>query len=142
LGWASAHADEGFTFTPSFDVRHVLNLVLQYRLGAGFSAGMRLHYRTGKMANATFVRDAPIRYEQRLPGFFRADLQVSYAWQTSWAKLRVSLEWFNATLSREATEIKCRDGIGVGPNPLSATPCMVIRAPPIFFPNLGLRAQF
>lgn len=142
LGWASAESQDGMAFTPSFDVRHVVNLVLQYRLVGGWSAGARLYYRSGKMAGATFLRDRPIRYEQRLPGFFRADMQVSYAWTTSWGKLRLALEWFNVTLSREPTDIQCRDGVTIGKDPLKATPCSVTLAPALFFPNLGLRAHF
>jgi hypothetical protein len=142
LGWASAHADEGYDFTPSFDVRHLANLVLQYRIGAGFDVGARLHFRTGKMANMTFLRGGPIRYEQRLPSFFRADVTASYSWQTSWAKLRLALEWWNLTLAREATNIQCTDGVDAGRNPLNVTPCKVTYAPAIFLPNLGLRADF
>jgi hypothetical protein len=142
LGWARAHAAEGYSFTPSFDVRHLVNLVLQYQLGNGFAAGTRLFYRSGKMANFTFVRAGAIRYEQRLPGFFRGDVQLSYSWQIRPVKLRLSLEWFNVTLSREATSIECHDGVGVGANPLlTATPCTVTRAPLLFIPNLGLRGE-
>ncbi len=142
LGWADAHADEGFDFTPSFDVRHLVNLVLQYDFGGGFGAGARLHYRSGKMGHETFLREGPIRYEQRLPSFVRTDLQLSYAWETSWADLRLALEWLNVTLSREATGIDCTDGVLGTSDPLTATPCRVTWAPAIFFPNLGLRAMF
>jgi outer membrane receptor protein involved in Fe transport len=142
LGWADAHADEGYSFTPSFDVRHLANLVLQYTIVDGFEVGARLHFRTGKMANMTFLRDRPIRYEQRLPAFVRADVTFGYRWQTSWAKLRLALEWWNLTLSREATGIQCMDGVDTARNPLSATPCKVTYAPAIFLPNLGLRADF
>jgi outer membrane receptor protein involved in Fe transport len=142
LGWARATSVQGMPFTPSFDVRHVLNLVLQYRFGGGFSTGLRLQYRSGKDASATFVRATPIRYEQRLPGFFRADLQLSYSWRTFWGRLRVSLEWFNVTIAREATDIQCKDGVATGTDPLTATPCAITRAPALFFPNLGVRAEF
>jgi hypothetical protein len=142
LGWADAHADEGYSFTPSFDVRHLANLVLQYSIVEGFEVGARLHFRTGKMANMTFLRDSPIRYEQRLPAFGRVDVMFGYRWQTSWAKLRLALEWWNLTLSREATGIQCTDGVDTARNPLSATPCEVTYAPAIFLPNLGLRADF
>jgi hypothetical protein len=120
----------------------VLNLVVQYQIGAGFAFGARLHYQSGKIANVTFVRAEPVRYDQRLPAFFRADAQFSYSWSLSWAKLRLSLEWLNVTLSREPTEIQCRDGVDIGTDPSAATPCSVVRAPALFFPNLGLRAQF
>jgi outer membrane receptor protein involved in Fe transport len=142
LGWAEGYAAAGFTFTPSFDVRHLINLVLNYKFGGGFSAGTRLHFRSGKMASETFLRDGPIRYEQRLPGFFRADVQLGYAWSASWADLKLSLEWWNLTLAREATGIQCLDGVLNAADPLRATPCRVTRAPGLFLPNLGLRAVF
>jgi hypothetical protein len=142
LGWARAQADDGRHFIPTFDVRHVLNLVLQWRIGAGFSVGGRVQYRSGKMASATFVRAAPVLYEQRLAGFFRADANVTYAWRPSWGRMQVSLEWFNLSLSREQTDIQCRDGIDVGANPLASTPCPVTTAPALFFPNIGVRAEF
>jgi outer membrane receptor protein involved in Fe transport len=142
LGWADAHAEAGYDFTPSFDIRHVLNLVLQYRLGHGFSMGGRLHYRSGKVAAHTFVRETLVHYEQRLPGFFRADAEVAYRWPTSWGSMRVAAEWLNLTISREASGISCQDGVLIGKNPLSATPCTVHLAPAIFFPNVGVRAQF
>ena len=57
--------------------------------------------------------------------------------------LRVALEWFNATLSREPTDIEC-DGSDprVGTDFSVVTPCKIKRAPALFFPNLGVRAQF
>ena len=116
--------------------------MLQWRFADGFVASSRLHYRTGKMAGATFLRDRPIRYEQRLPGFFRLDLQVSYGWITGFGRMRVALEWFNATLSREATKIECEDGVEIPTDPSAATPCRVRHAPALFFPNLGVRAEF
>jgi hypothetical protein len=142
LGAADARSEQGKAFTPAFDIRHVLSLVLQYRVGAGFSVGGRVFYRSGKLASHTFVREQQIRYEQRLPDFFRADAEVAYGWRTGWGKMRVGLEWLNVTLAREATDLECHDGIQTGKNPLRATPCQVHYAPAIFFPNLGVRAQF
>ena len=141
LGWARGLSAAGQSFTPTFDVRHVLNLVLQYRLGGGFSTSARVQYRSGKSANELFLRAEPIRYEQRLPGFFRADMSVSYGWRPSWGSLRVTFEWFNVTLSSEATDIACLDGVGASADPLSVTPCPVKHAPALFFPNLGIRAE-
>jgi outer membrane receptor protein involved in Fe transport len=142
LGWADAQSNAGYAFTPSFDVRHVLNLVMQYRVTPALSVGGRLHYRSGHTVSHTFVRDELIHYQQRLPGFFRADAEIAYTFHTGWARLRVALEWLNVTMSREATDIQCSDGVTVGSNPLSITPCPVRYAPPIFFPNLGVRAEF
>jgi hypothetical protein len=145
LGWAQARSATGLEFRPTFDVRHVLNLVLQYKLGKGFSTGARLQYRSGKNASHVFIREAEIPYQQRLAGFFRADANISYGWQPSWGSLRVTLEWFNLTLSREESSIDCdkTDDITSGRDPLkTAVPCPVKRAPALFFPNLGIRAEY
>ncbi|HET8936121.1 MAG TPA: TonB-dependent receptor [Polyangiales bacterium] len=145
LGWARAQSATGLKFNPTFDVRHVLNLVLQYKLGRGFSTGARLQYRSGKNASHIFIREAEIPYQQRLAGFFRADANISYGWHPSWGSLRVTLEWFNLTLSREESSIDCdkTDDITSGRDPLkTAVPCPVKRAPALFFPNLGIRAEY
>ena len=144
LGFARGHTLGGRRFTPSFDIRHVGNLVASVDLGGGFSAGTRLHYSSGKMATAgvdvVVAGRQPVsqRQEFRLPGFFRADLKLAYGWSPSWGRMRVTLEWLNATLSEEAVDVSCEstpDGLGVDQ-------CEVEYAPAIFFPNLGVRAEF
>jgi hypothetical protein len=145
LGWARAESSTGLKFRPTFDVRHVVNLILQYKIGGGFSTGARLQYRSGKNASHIFIREGEIPYQQRLAGFFRADANISYGWKPSWGSLRVSLEWFNLTLSREESSIDCdkTDDITSGRDPLkTAVPCPVRRAPALFFPNLGVRAEY
>ena len=134
LSWASVDDVAGLAYTPTWDTRHVLNAVLQWEIGAGFAAGARLFLRTGKL-RGEFVLDDRLqlqRDERRLPAFTRLDLEVSYSWYPSWGKLRVSLEWFNATLEREPIDMEC-----VG----QPRTCRVIYLPAIFFPNLGLRGE-
>jgi hypothetical protein len=147
LGWADGESERGTEFTPSFDVRHVGNLVLQWNMGAGFSLGGRAHYRSGKLASESVwdpLRDATdviyFRYERRLPAFFRADAQLIYAWTNSWAKMRVSLEWMNLTLSREAIDVSCDQYISAS-GVMGPLDCGIEYAPAIFFPNLGIRAE-
>ncbi len=141
LGWADGYSSTGVEFTPSFDVRHIANLVVQTELGGGFAVGLRGHYRTGKIARAdvygSFV--GPFRLEERLPGFFRADAQIIYGWLTDWGSMRVSLEWMNLTMSEEPIGLDCNfDDI----NPLNPNiQCDVDYAPAIFFPNLGVRGE-
>jgi len=147
LAWADGESERGTEFTPSFDVRHVGNLVLQWNMGKGFSLGGRAHYRSGKIANETVLdplRDATdvvyFRYERRLPAFFRADAQLIYAWTNSWAKMRVSLEWMNLTLSREAIDVVCNEHSSVN-DVMAQIDCGIEYAPAIFFPSLGIRAE-
>jgi hypothetical protein len=67
-----------------------------------------------------------------MPLFARLDLELAYAWTTWWGRMRIALEWFNATLAREPSEIVCA---GVPRR------CQVEYLPAIFVPNLGLRGE-
>ncbi len=141
LAWASTDPIAGVAFRPSYDVRHVANLVLRWELGAGFSLGARIHVRSGG-PRGVFYADfrepaAPLRrHEQELPGFYRADAQAAYAWDAGWCRFRFVLEWLNVTIADEATGIDCeRDGNGL------VRACRAISAPPIFAPNIGLRME-
>ncbi|HTU60084.1 MAG TPA: hypothetical protein VMF89_16645, partial [Polyangiales bacterium] len=123
------------SYTPSWDVRHLANLVLQWEIGGGFALGMRGFFRSGK-SSGQFYRTEDMmwgRNELRMPGFFRGDLQFSYSWKNSWARMRFGLEWFNFTISREAI---ATDGCSA-----AAMGCSIDYAPAIFAPNLSLRAD-
>lgn len=140
LSWAEAQSENGFRFTPVFDRRHVGNMVVQYRPAIGWLLGLRLHVRSGRIF--TVLTNDLQRLERRLPGFFRADLQASYGWRTSWGRLQASAEWFNITLAREARSINC--GLDITDNNRLAPieTCKVEYGPALFFPNVGLRAEF
>jgi hypothetical protein len=138
LGFASATAGDGTHFTPQADVRHLLNAVLRYDLGSGFSLGLRVHYRTGKMAVNTIYdinQQKFQRVEHRLPGFLRGDAYASYAWQASFAHMEASIGLQNFTFSREATNRNCTAPNGV-------VECATDYQPYIVLPNAGLRADF
>jgi hypothetical protein len=131
LGWADARVGgSGTTFSPEFDVRHVLNLVLEQRFGGGFAVGARLFWRSSRPFNQFDANFQPV-YELRLPGFARIDARVGYSWTTSWGAMQVYLEWLNVTLDSEVLGAECFYGR-----------CSLQRAPVIFFPNAGARAQF
>ncbi|MET0390167.1 MAG: TonB-dependent receptor [Polyangiales bacterium] len=138
LGFADATARDGTAFTPQSDVRHLVNAVLQYDFGYGLTLGVRLHFRTGKMAVNT-IFDVPsyrfARVEYRLPPFFRLDVRLSYAFRVSFGRLEASLGMQNATLSREATNRDCYAST-------TTVTCEVDYQPYIALPNLGLRADF
>ncbi|MEY4577556.1 MAG: hypothetical protein RL701_2259 [Pseudomonadota bacterium] len=137
---STAVARDGTPFTPMSDIRHLLNAVLQYDLGAGFGVGMRLHYRTGKMAVNTIFSLPRMQSEHiyyRLPEFLRLDVRLSYAFRVSFGRLEASLSFQNATFSRETINRDCF--------PSRSAPgyeCVVDYQPYIVLPNLGLRADF
>jgi len=136
--YASATARDGTSFAPQSDVRHLANAVLTYRLGAGWSLGARLHFRTGKVAVNTILdpfRALATRLEYRLPPFLRLDLQLTYGFNVSFGRMTASLSLQNATFSREATNRDCRA-------PDGEVRCVVDYQPYIVLPNVALRADF
>lgn len=129
-------------YTPTYDIRHVLNLVLSYDSRAGFTAGVRAFLRSGATHGFTYLDPADLsfaRYEQALPAFARLDASVAYGWDAGWADLRVTLEWMNVTFAAGGEPQGLICGSTFGP---PAEACGVSVAPPIFFPNLGLRGTF
>ena len=151
--YANAYARDGTRFSPQSDVRHTGNAVLLYRFGGGWSAGARLHVRTGKVAVNTILAISPIgsaqvtRLQYRLPTFFRLDLHLSYAFRTSFGSMTASLGWQNVTFSREATNRDCRAPVTANQNSpngidVGDVECVVDYQPFITLPNIGLRADF
>jgi hypothetical protein len=125
----------GLPYTPTWDVRHVANVVLQWQTESGISAGLRWFVRSGKMTGEylpSLSQSALTRVEQRLPWFTRLDLETAYAWLTDWGRMRVALEWFNVTLSREPQDAMCGGLSGM---------CRTRYLPAIFFPNLSVRGE-
>jgi hypothetical protein len=138
LSFATSTARDGTDFTPQSDVRHVINAVLRYDLGAGFALGLRFHFRTGKMAVNTIYDLSSERFERveyRLPGFLRADAHASYAWRVPFGRMEASLGIQNFTFSREAIN---RDCYAL----MREVQCQVDYQPYIVLPNAGLRAEF
>lgn len=136
--YANATARDGSRFAPQGDVRHLANAILLYRIGGGWSAGARLHFRTGKVAVNTIldlIHGQVTRLQYRLPPFFRMDAHLSYTFRTSFGRMTASAGLQNATFSREATNRDCRA-------PDSEVECVVDYQPYIVLPNIGLRADF
>ena len=148
LGWAIGMDRRDEVFTPEFDIRHVFNLVLQCNLHGGLSFSGRIHLRSGGVAFdiPTFEDGLEVEFSsavallrplgRRLPAFFRTDIGFGYSWEPSWGRMRLALEWLNLTLSREARTVQCsgsRDG---------QITCRPDYLPALFFPNIGLRAEF
>lgn len=137
LGGASAENADGTRFTPQSDVRHLANLVLGYDFGGGFRSGLRMHYRSGKSAVNTIYDMPQGRYERvetRLPAFFRADVFVSYSFDT-FAPTTVTAGVQNVTFSREATKRDCLF------DRTFTIQCAVDYQPAIVLPNVGLRVE-
>jgi hypothetical protein len=90
-----------------WDQRHILNLVLGYRLRGGWAVSGRVHYNTGRpypvYQQCTFKVDY-----QRLPPFFQLDGRIDKRFVFDRFVMSAYLELVNSTLSREAYDIKRR----------------------------------
>lgn len=121
---------DGESFRPSFDVRHVLNLVGRATVFDGLSLGGRVHLHSGVPVNQG-IGERPDRYAQRLEPFVRLDVRLGYRWFPSWGAVEIYGEWLNATMAAEPLEARCIFGH-----------CTRADGPVISLPNVGVRAAF
>ena len=135
-------------YTPSYDVRHVVNGVLGWRAKFGLIIAVRVLSRSGRAEGWLYIdTDGTIKqYIQRVPWFTRLDAGIHYEWAKPGRRLRVGLEWINITQARDAQEIdstnpnasdECEARWGM-PN----EPCPIRFTSAIWFPNLFFRARF
>ena len=137
-----------FDYTPSYDVRHVINAALSWQAKFGLVLGARVFSRSGRAEGWLWLDPNGVvqQYVQRVPWFTRLDLMVAYEWSKPGRRMRVSFEWINVTQSRDAQEVDsddpfaplaCRVRWGV-----PSEPCPIAFTTAIWFPNLSFRAVF
>lgn len=137
-----------FDYTPSYDVRHVMNGVLAWQAKFGLILAARLFARSGRAEGWLWLDPNGVvqQYVQRVPWFVRLDAQVAYEWAKPGRRMRISLEWINITQARDAQEVdtqdpsapfSCRARWGTPPEQ-----CPIRFTNAIWFPNLSFRAVF
>jgi hypothetical protein len=94
----------------NWDQRHILNVVLGYRVSQRWNFGFRLHYHTGRPWTAPAGDETVTealgrrRNNARLPAYFQLDLRVERNWVFPNWTLDVFLDVLNGTLSNEVFE--------------------------------------
>jgi hypothetical protein len=91
----------------NWDQRHILNVVLGYKLSQKWYFSGRMHYHTGRpwtapvgsQAQAEALRDN--RNNARLPPFFQLDLRIERIWRWPDWQLHALLDVTNSTYSHE-----------------------------------------
>jgi hypothetical protein len=136
---------QDFDYTPSYDVRHVLNAVLAWQAKFGLMVSGRLSTRSGRTEGWVWLDDdgALQQYGQRVPWFTRLDAQIAYEWAKPGRRMRISLEWVNITQARDAQALSDESSEACrirGDAP--AEPCLLVFTTAIWFPNLSFRATF
>jgi hypothetical protein len=135
-------------YTPSYDVRHVLNAALSWQAKFGLIIGARLFSRSGRAEGWLWLDPNGVvqQYVQRVPWFTRLDLMVAYEWSKPGRRMRISFEWINVTRAKDAQQIdstnpaspfQCQVRWGV-----PSEPCPISFTTAIWFPNLSFRAVF
>ncbi len=140
-------SSQAFDYTPSYDVRHVMNGVLAWQAKFGLIIAARLFARSGRAEGWLWFdnQTGVVRqYVQRVPWFVRLDAQIAYEWAKPARRMRIALEWINITQARDAQEIdstqgpdECRFRYGT-----PSEPCAISFTGAIWFPNLSFRAVF
>ena len=139
----------------AFDQTFIANAALTYRFPKGWSAGAVVHFNTGRpesgvLGSYTEVKGTvngqpawvPVQLNDvdRLPPFYRIDLQVSKTWTFDQITLEAYFDLMNATVSWETLGFQYEtSGGGSGSTPtLSKVPISI----PIVVPMLGLRGTY
>lgn len=139
---------QSFDYTPSYDVRHVMNGALAWQAKFGLILSARVFARSGRAEGWVWLDPAGVlrQYVQRVPWFTRLDLMVAYEWAKPGRRMRVSFEWINVTQARDAQEI---DSANTSAPPacqvrwgVPSAPCPIGYTTAIWFPNLSFRAVF
>jgi hypothetical protein len=143
----------------NWDQRHILNVVLGYRISHKWNFGFRLHYHTGRPWTAPAEGETTLealgrrRNNARLPPYFQLDFRIERNWLFPNWQLDVFIDVLNGTLSNEVFQCTANDGnllgddmfrmavvAGVDPNRALA------RCTPQGFryilPDLGIRARW
>lgn len=147
--------DQGGRAPSNWDQRHILNLVLGYRIGEKWNIGGRLHFNTGRpytsMLEGQSAAEALTynRNNRRLPAFFQLDLRAERMWRFRTWNLQLIIDVLNSTYAREVYACVLSSngggfgfgGMASGSGGLSSQGCTQqgIR---YILPSIGLRGVF
>ena len=117
----------GVTAPSDWDQRHILNLVLGYRLGRT-TLGGRAYLNTGR---PVLVRGNQAEVFVRLPTYYQVDLRADRRFHFNTFTLDVYIECMNTTLNRDVFELS-QDSSGQ----------VSQRSYRLVLPSLGVRAEY
>jgi hypothetical protein len=145
----------------NWDQRHILNIVLGYRISDKWNFGGRVHYHTGRPWTAPVGNQSTLdaltenRNNARLPAFFQLDLRVERNWRFPNWQLDLFLDVTNATYSREIFQCTTNDSNLVGGATMRSKMAFAATVDPskgiakctpqgfrYVVPSLGLRGRF
>jgi hypothetical protein len=99
--------DQGGRAPSNWDQRHILNIVLGYRIGEKWNIGGRVHVNSGRPYTAALAGQSVVdaltfnRNNARLPAFFQLDLRAERTWRFRSWNLQLIFDVLNSTYTRE-----------------------------------------
>lgn len=97
---------DGLIVPSDWDQRHIVNLVLGYRLPRNYSTSVRFHYNSGRPYPRYSNVSGVVQEYIRMPGFPQLDLRGDKRFIFDKFVMDVYLELVNATLSREVYDVR------------------------------------
>lgn len=148
--------EQGGRAPSNWDQRHILNLVLGYRIGEKWNLGGRVHVNSGRPYTAAMAGQTAAealtynRNNQRLPPFFQLDLRAERTWRFRGWHLQLIVDVLNATYTREvlACTLEGTNNSGgvlrlaSGPGGLFAPVGCTQRSLRYILPSVGVRGVF
>jgi hypothetical protein len=131
----------------NWDQRHILNLVLGYRVGSKWSFGGRVHVHSGRPYTAQIgdqsFADAlsSNRNNRRLMPFFQLDLRIERSWIFRTWMLQTTLDVINSTYAQEVLACLPSEQPATATQVYGARGCNA-QALRYILPSLGLRGVF
>lgn len=113
----------------NWDQRHIINLVLGYKISQKWYFSGRMHYHTGRPWTAPLTGQSEVdalrlnRNNARLPPFFQLDLRIERIWRWPDWQLHAVLDVANSTYSNEV--FLCTPDTGGGDNVVEDLPLLV-----------------
>ncbi|HEY0134858.1 MAG TPA: TonB-dependent receptor [Nannocystis sp.] len=111
--------ENGTESASNWDQRHILNIVLGYRIGEKWNLGGRLHFNSGRPyttpSAGQSVSEALTynRNNSRLPSFFQLDLRAERTWRFRTWNLQLIVDVLNSTYVREVFACVLSDTSGM-----------------------------
>jgi hypothetical protein len=127
LSWNERALGGGVIGPSDWDQRHVLNLVLGYRMGRN-TCGGRAHFNTGRPFPGV---DNPSSDEIRLPSYFQIDLRCDRRFVFDHFAMELYAEIQNATFNHQVVSVSVD-----GPNAQSQESVRIV------LPSIGVHAEF
>jgi hypothetical protein len=129
---------DGVWGASDWDQRHILNLLLSYRLGRGYSVGGRIHYNSGRPFAVPLPGNSSDVEYRRLPPFYQLDLRADKRMVFDRFTLTAYLDLGNVTLTREVTALSSTfhsDGTPIYDGSIQPLGYRIV------LPSLGLRGE-